>query len=344
MIKIGIIGTGFGAKVHIPGFQKLPEVAVVALTGKNHDKTKLIAKQYGIPRAYSNWHDMIRNSEIKAISIAAPPYLHFPIIQEALKQKKAILCEKPFCATIQQASLLEKIAKKTKVITAVDFEFRYVPHFQELKKQLAKKTIGKIRYCKVMWITGGRANENTPLNWMNYKKFGGGALLNYGSHVIDYLEWLLGPISSVSADLKIIKNTKKTATADDFCQFSALLQSGVPAQATITNVLYGGTGHIIEIYGSEGTLKLSNHNLFDAVNGFTLAKTNSHDETTTIKIKVQPKAADGRIYPFSKLAEDFIKAIEKKETFVPSFTTGVRVHKVMTAIRRSARARKWVKI
>lgn len=344
MINIGIIGTGFGAKVHIPGFQKLSGVKIMAIAGKNKNETKLVAEQHNIPLTYSHWRDLVKNPKIQAVSIATPPFLHFLIIQEALKQKKAILCEKPFCTTVQQAGLLEKVAKKNKITNAVDFEFRYVPHFQKLKKQLEKKSIGKINYCKIVWITGGRANKNFPLNWMNYKKLGGGVLLNYGSHVIDYLEWLLGPISSVSADLKIIKKNKETATADDFCQFFSLLQNGVPTQVTLSNVLYGGEGHTLEIYGDKGTLKLSNRNLFDAVNGFTLTKIDSRDKTTNIKIKASPQVADGRIFPFSRLARDFIMAIQKKKTFAPSFTTGVRVHKVIAAVHRSAQTKKWIKV
>lgn len=346
MINVGIIGTGFGAKVHIPGFQKLHGVKVLALAGKNKNKTNLIAKRYNIPETYSDWRDLVKNPKIEVISIATPPHLHFPIIREALKRNKKILCEKPFCTTFQQARLLEKITKKTKTTTAVDFEFRYVPNFIELKKQLENKTIGKIRYCKIVWITGGRADENFPANWMNYKKFGGGVLLNYGSHVIDYLEWLLSPISSISADLKIIKKntTKKSINIEDYCQFSSLLQNGILVQTTISNILYGGEGHTIEIYGSKGTLKLSNHNLFDPVRDFVLTKINNKDETKIIKTKSLPKNTDGRIFPFSQLAKDFIKAIEKKETFVPSFTTGIRVHKVIDAVRRSAQLKKWIKI
>lgn len=343
MINVGIIGTGFGAKVHIPGFQKLPGVKIMAIAGKNKSEIKAIAEQYHIPLAYSHWQDLIKNPQIHAVSIATPPFLHFPIIQEALKQKKSILCEKPFCTTVRQADLLEKMAKKNNIANAVDFEFRYVSHFQELKKQLEKKSIGKINYCKIVWITGGRANKNFPLNWMNYKKLGGGMLLNYGSHVIDYMEWLLGPISSVAADLKIIKN-KEAATADDFCNFSLLLQSGVSVQVTLSNVLYGGTGHTLEIYGSEGTLKLSNHNLFDAINGFTLTKTDNKDKTAIIKIKNPPTVTDGRIFPFSRLAKDFIMAIQKKETLTPTFTTGVRVHQVIATIYKSAHSKKWIKI
>lgn len=343
MINVGIIGTGFGAKVHIPGFQKLPEVKIMAIAGKNKSETKAIAEQHHIPLTYSRWQNLIKNPQIQAVSIATPPFLHFQIIQEALKQKKAILCEKPFCTNVQQSGLLEKMGKKNKIINAVDFEFRYAPHFQELKKQLEKKSIGKINYCKIVWITGGRANKNFPLNWMNYKKLGGGMLLNYGSHVIDYTEWLLGPISSVVADLKIIKNSA-VATADDFCHFFSLLQNGIPVQVTISNVLYGGEGHTIEIYGDKGTLKLSNHNLFDAIKGFSLIKIDNRNKTTTIKIKNPPPATDGRIFPFCRLAKDFIMAIQKKKTLTPTFTTGVHVHQVIAAIYKSAHSKKWIKI
>ncbi len=347
MLNVGIIGTGFGAKVHVPGFKKIKNIKVTGIWGKNLSETKRLQDKFNIPNVFENWRDLVKSPKIDIISIATPPFLHKNIILAATKNKKSIICEKPFTLNMTQADTALKAARKAGIIHAVDFEFRYVSHFQELKKLIHNGKIGTIRYCKISWITGGRAKENFPLNWMNYQKLGGGVLLNYGSHIIDYLVWLFGDIKSVSGNLKILKKKNadgKTPDAEDYCEFMSIFKSGIPAEITISNVLFGGEGHNIEIYGSKGTLKLVNNNLFDAVKGFRLIFINENNISKTLIDEFQSKNTDGRIDAFSKLADDFIRYIKKQKSEVPTFIDGLRVHKVMRAIQKSQKLKKWVAI
>ncbi|MDO8499666.1 MAG: Gfo/Idh/MocA family oxidoreductase [bacterium] len=345
-LNIAIIGTGFGAKVHAPGWSSVPGVRVTALAGRDFAKTKSIATVNSIPRVFSSWQKAVTDSDIDIVSIATPPHLQIAIALAALRNNKSVLLEKPAGTGLKEITELARVAKKSPGQVALDFEFRHIPHFIRLKHLLAVASIGQIRYCQVNWITGGRADKNIPLNWANYKKFGGGVLLNYGSHVIDYLEWLLGPMTAVSADLKIIKKDTSAdrPDAEDFCHFYALFANGVMAGTVITNVVHGGSGHSIEIYGDKGTLKLSNHDLFDPIRGFTLTKIDTKNKAKIIKIKTFPKNMDGRVYPFAELAKNFVQAIKDKKPFAPSLSTGTRAHQVMAAIRRSAKTKKWIKI
>ena len=315
MINIGIIGTGFGSKVHVPGFRNIPNVQVYGITGDSFSKTKKIAKQLNIPNTYSSWQELINDEKIDAISIATPPHIHKDIVTSALKNSKAILCEKPFGKTLQDAQAMTKSVKKQKMANAVDFEFRYVPEFQYLKTLLDKKLIGDIRYVSINWITGGRASINAKINWSNYKKYGGGILANYGSHVIDYIEWLINPIQKVNANLSIVKQSKKNIDAEDTCEIKAILKNNVKASVLITNVVFGGEGHTIEIFGSKGTLKLSNPNLFDFMQGFSIVHINGKTEKEKKLITpkkfgtISSKVKDGHFQSLIKLLKSNQKLV-----------------------------------
>ena len=347
MLNVGIIGTGFGAKVHIPAFKKIKNIKVNGIWGKDLSETKRLQDKFDIPNVFENWRNLVMSPKIDIISIATPPFLHKDIILAAAENKKPIICEKPFTLNATQANTALKAAEKAKIIHAVDFEFRYISHFQELKKLIHNGKIGTIKYCKISWITGGRARENFPLNWMNYQKLGGGVLLNYGSHIIDYLGWLFGDIKYVSGNLKILKKqnvSSKTPDAEDYCEFLSIFKSGILAETVISNVLFGGEGHNIEIYGNRGTLKLINNNLFDPIKGFRLILINENNISKTLINEFKSKNTDGRIDAFSKLATDFIRRVKKQKNEVPTFIDGLRVHKIMRAIQKSQKLKKWVTV
>ncbi|MDP3999618.1 MAG: Gfo/Idh/MocA family oxidoreductase [bacterium] len=352
MIRIGIIGTGFGAKVHIPGFQKIKGVKITGIAGSNPAKTAQTAKESNIPLVFDTWQKLIASPEIDAVSITTPPHLHFKIAAAAFRNKKHVLCEKPLAMNAQEAQRITKIAKKSGLIHMVNFEFKNIPNWLLMKDLLQKNRLGKLRHISVNWITGGRANPKLPFIWQNDAKYGGGTLFAFGSHIVDYIEWFFGPIEKVFGKLSIIKKIAggKKPTAEDTCDVLMELKIGVLLNLTTSNVLPNGCGHRIEIYGEKGSLKLQNSNLKDAVYGFELEEwltKNKMRKKLSLPAgypKFKEKYSDGRLEAFLKIAERFIKAIKTNRQTSSSFQDGLRAQLVMEAIQKSHKLQKWISI
>lgn len=350
MIKVGIIGTGFGAKVHLPGFNKISGVKVVGIYGKNFAKAQKIAKKNNIPLIFKSWQSLICNTRIDAVSIAVPPHLHAKIALAAIKNKKAVLCEKPLACSIIETQKMLKAASAAKITHAINFDYHYVPAFVTLKKLLAKKIIGRLRYLNVSWTSGGRADKNTNIGWSNYKKYGGGVLLNYASHVIDYVGWLFGPAKAVSGQLHTIKQFNKIKSkpnADDLVAAQLKLANGTLCNMLITNVVFGGQGQRLDIYGDNGTIILCNQNVRDFGRNFKLSVIFSNGTIKQVAIPRLPndkRQTDSRLAPFVALATDFIKGIKKRQLFAPSFVEGYRTQKIIAAIQKSDSKNKWITI
>ena len=79
MSKIGVavVGTGFGQKVHLPGFQTHHRTEVVAVYHRNLDKAQAIASTHNIPYACNSIADIVAIPEVAGVSISTPPFLHF---------------------------------------------------------------------------------------------------------------------------------------------------------------------------------------------------------------------------------------------------------------------------
>ncbi|MDP3784922.1 MAG: Gfo/Idh/MocA family oxidoreductase [bacterium] len=349
MINIGIIGTGFGAKIHIPSFKKAKGARVLGLASGTFKKTEEVARINKIPLVFKSWQELARCPKIDAVSITAPPPLHAPIALEAIRNGKHVFCEKPLAMNVREAQKMLEAAKRAKIVHMIDFEFREIPHFIYFREMLKKKTLGSLRYINILWLTGGRAKPNLAVNWQNYAKAGGGALFNFGSHVADYIEWIFGPIRKVEARLSIAKkySAKKRVTAEDTFDILGNLKDGTPINIAVSNVSAAGPGHQIEVWGEKGVLKLSNPNLRDAVYGFELWQGKIGDDKMT-KIALPKKFGrlkkypDGRLPVFIKTAQKFIRAIEMRKNARPSFEDGTRTQIVMEAVRKSSRAGKQI--
>lgn len=352
MIKVGIIGTGFGAKVHIPGFQAIKGAQVLGITSSNFQKTSQIAKENNIKLAFKNWQELVSSPEIDAVSITAPPYLHFKMAMAALKNGKHVLCEKPLAKNAAEARQMAKKAKESGLVHMTNFEFKNIPHWLFAKDLLQKNHLGRLNQVNINWITGGRANPALPFHWQNESKYGGGILFAYGSHIIDYIEWFFGPIGKVFGNLSILKKKVggKTPTAEDTCNILMELKNDALVNLTTSNVLINGCGHRIEAYGEKGSLKLENKNLKDTVYGFTLQewlgenKTGKELSLPAKYPKFKENYSDGRLEAFIKTANQFTKAIKTKTSALPSFENGLRAQIIMEAIKKSDKLKKWIKI
>ncbi len=368
MSKIGVavVGTGFGQKIHIPGFQAHHRTEVVAVYHRNLDKAQAIASSNNIPYACNSIEDIIAIPEVAAVSISTPPFLHFEMAKKVLEAGKHLLLEKPTALTANEARELYKLANKSqtnlesksaRTIATMDFEFRFIPAWQMLAELLATGYVGEKRLIKIDWLVSGRADANRPWNWYSQKEQGGGVLGATGSHVFDYINWLFGPPQRLSGQLITgiaarpdpnDSGKLKSVDADDSCTLMLELAEGIPCQVCLSSVTYQGRGHWVEIYGSNGTLVLGSDNQQDYVHGFRLWGSQGGQPLAEIKIpqrlefpQVYP---DGRIAPFIRVVDKWVEAIDGGESLIPSLREGVYSQLLMDLTQESNATGTWVDI
>jgi len=182
-IGVAVVGTGFGQKVHIPGFQAHPRTQVLAVYHRNIEKAQAIAQSQNIPYACDAIADIVSLKEVQAVSIAIPPFLHYEMAKEVLQAGKHLLLEKPVTLNVDEAKELYFLAKSKGVIATVDFEFRFVPGWQLFSELLSQGYVGNKRLIRIDWLCSSRADASRPWNWYSQKDKGGGALGSLGSYV-----------------------------------------------------------------------------------------------------------------------------------------------------------------
>ncbi len=355
-LGVAIVGTGFGQKVHIPGFQAHPRTQIVAVYHRDRAKAEALAQQYQIPHACQTIEEVVALPEVQGVSISTPPFLHYEQAKTVLNAGKHLLLEKPTTLSAREALELQQLAIAKGVVANLNFEFRCVPAWLHLAELLAEGYVGKPRLIKVDWLVSSRADASRPWNWYARKDQGGGALGAIGSHAFDYIAWLFGPVRQLCARLSVAVPERpdpatgqlKPVDADDSCMILLELADGTPCQMCLSAATYQGRGHWLEVYGDRGTLILGSSNQKDYVHGFQLWGSHQGEPLKELEI---PKRlafaetfADGRIAPFMRIIDRWVQGIDSGRAIAPSLQEGVYSQRLMDLAQESNKAGRWVNV
>jgi len=115
-LKVGLIGVGTMGRMHAEVFNALDNVQFNAITDLDISRAKKVINEIGCRNVeyYSNYEDMLKNSEINAVVIAIPDNLHKEPVIASLKAGKHVLVEKPLATTLEDIDKMIAMAKKIK--------------------------------------------------------------------------------------------------------------------------------------------------------------------------------------------------------------------------------------
>ncbi len=186
-MRVGVIGTGFGARVVAPVFAETPGCEVVYVVSARDDA--------GVAA-------LCERADVDLVSVHSPPFLHAMHVRRAIVAGHAVLCEKPFGLDAREAETLLAAAEAADVLHLCNFEFRFDPMRRQLAALVADGAVGAVEH--VSWVHHS-AGSRLPLRrhgWLFDRASGGGWVGAWGSHTIDALTALLGPVRDVHAVLR----------------------------------------------------------------------------------------------------------------------------------------------
>ncbi len=272
-IGIGILGYAFMGKAHVNAYKKIPYIywppsgipKLVAICGRSEEKVKESAKRYGFQKYYTDWREMLKDSDIQIFDNSGPNNLHMEPCIIALKMGKHVICEKPLARDSKEAKMMLEIALNSSVKNMVAFNYRFVPAIRLAKELIEDGTLGEIYHFRARYLQEWIMNPNFPLVWRLKREISGsGALGDIGSHIIDLARFLIGEPKSVSAIVKtFIKerpsekdpSKKETVDVDDAFVSIVEFRNGAIGTLEASRFCAGRKNHqVIEINGSKGTI------------------------------------------------------------------------------------------
>jgi predicted dehydrogenase len=199
MTKIGIIGIGKMGISHLAILGAHPDVQVVGVCDTSKMMLDAIEKYSPFP-CFSDYKKMLEEAKPDAVVVAVPTKFHAAIVEELLNRNIHVFAEKPFCLNPEQGAPLVALAKQKGLINQVGYHNKFVGTFQEVKRIVDGGYIGEI-YHFLGQAYGPVVVKSKQDTWRSNPEEGGGCLMDYASHVIDLINYLLAPISHVKATM-----------------------------------------------------------------------------------------------------------------------------------------------
>ena len=257
IIRWGFIGCGEATeKKSGPAFAVVKGSEVVAVMGRDKEKTRNYAKRHNIRHCYTDAQALIDDPEVNAVYIATPPSSHATFAIMAMKAGKPVYVEKPLAASYEDCARINRISRETGVPCFVAYYRRYLPYFQKVKELLPQ--IGKVLNVQIRFSVPPRDldynRENLPWR-VNPDIAGGGYFYDLAPHQIDLLQEMFGCILHAEGYATTRGGLYK---AEDTVSACFMFETGIPGSGSWCFVSDESSKEDnIEIFGSKGTIKFS---------------------------------------------------------------------------------------
>lgn len=330
MLKVGIIGSGFGLYGLLPAFNSLKNCQVVSICGKRTERLLSYCQKIGLEKIYTDWKLMLEKEQLDVLALAVTPNAQYEIAKFAISKGINIFAEKPLAANLQQARELLTLAQKNKIKHTIDFLYPEIKQWKKVKQLINKKVLGELKQLYVNWDFPTPGIKNKRPGWKSDIKMGGGALSYYFSHSLYYLEYFAGGIVNFKS---LLLYSKDAVGADVGVDLEFKFKNGVNGHAHLSCEGVGLNVHQIIFICEKGTIVLENIN--NTVTDFIIKIHNS----TKVKQIYLPEDKireneDERVRIVRKLAARFIKSCIQRKPIIPSFKEGVRVQELIEKVRK----------
>lgn len=267
-LKVGVIGAGSISELHMGSYQNNPNVDMHAICDLNEQRAKQLAEKYGFAKVYTNFKDMMADSELQAVSICTWNNTHAELSVAALEAGKHVLVEKPLSTTVEEALRVQDAVRRTGNILQVGYVRRYSSNSQLLKQFIDAGDLGEIYYAKASCLR----RLGNPGGWFADKaRSGGGPLIDLGVHMIDICWYMMGrpKVKSVSgntynrlgnrANIKNLSFYKAADydasknTVEDLANALIRFENGASLMVDVSFTLHAKKDEIIvRLYGEKG--------------------------------------------------------------------------------------------
>ena len=368
-VGVGVIGTGYMGGCHAQAMSAVAHVFEPQLTPKlvsvadvTMKSANIAKKRYGFVKATDRWQDLVEDPDVKIVSVTSPNVLHKDMSLAAIKAGKHVWCEKPLALNGEEAREMATAAAAKGVVTLVGYNYLRSPAIQYAKKLVDDGTIGQITSFRGIFDEDYMGDPDFPHSWRVQKKLAGsGALGDMGSHMLNLMHYLAGPVQDICAMIHTAipirqdkDGSEKPVENEDIAEVLLRFKNGGIGHLGCSRIAWGRkNGFDFELYGTKGGIRFTQERFNElqlylpsddpASNGFRTILTGPPHEPFG---KFTPGYGHGIGFNDLKICEaaHLLDAIAGKHRSWPDFDEGARVEEVCDAILKSTETRSWVSL
>ncbi|MGD9703668.1 MAG: Gfo/Idh/MocA family protein [Acidimicrobiia bacterium] len=196
MIRIGLIGVGKMGISHLAIFRAHPDVEIAGICEPQSFVASSVKSQTGI-ETFKSFEKLIDHAELDAVVVATPTITHLEAATYAMEHGVNVFVEKPLALNPTDSWGLVQLAERTGVANQVGYHNRFIGTFQETRRLVRAGAIGEVYHIDGKAFGPVVTKPKTGMTWRSKKSEGGGCLHDYASHVVDLMNWIVGPPKEV---------------------------------------------------------------------------------------------------------------------------------------------------
>lgn len=328
-MHLGLIGAGNISDTHLRAAQSLPGVVVSAVYSRTIENARRLAEPAGAT-PYDRLEGFLAHTPLDIVAIGSPSGMHAEQTIAAAERGLHVLVEKPLDISTARVDAVIAAAERRNVRIGVFFQDRLKPDIARVKRMIDDGRLG------VPVMASGRVKWHRSIEYYAGSQWrgthaldGGGALMNQGIHTVDLLQWLFGPVASVSA---AIATRVHSIEVEDTAVAVLSFRSGAIGVLEAATSVFPGYARRLELTGSEGTLIVEQDALIaaDLRSGRDAAVPQSASASAAT-----PIVADAT--PHARVIADFIDAIRAGRAPACDAREGRKSVAIVEAIYHSAR-------
>ncbi|MCJ7715937.1 MAG: Gfo/Idh/MocA family oxidoreductase [Anaerolineales bacterium] len=265
--KIGVIGVGMIADVHIECIKKDGRGEVTWISSRTEKTLQTKLQKFSIPNGSLDYRKMLSDPELDGVIIASPPFTHLQIVKDILKSGKHILLEKPMVTLPDELNSLIKIIldfPNQMILECSCRHTRLQPKFKFIKQMIDSCEIGDIYHIHHRSLSRSTYIEYNPAAiWAHQKALGGGGpFMDQGVYDLSFHLGLLNDKPQIESIRSFTRSGLKTYQIPDF--HSDIEEHGAAWMTFDTGLTYyyeRGIGvpcivpNITTIHGTRGCLR-----------------------------------------------------------------------------------------
>jgi myo-inositol 2-dehydrogenase/D-chiro-inositol 1-dehydrogenase len=333
-VKIGIIGSRFQADCVASSANAVPEEAqIVAVASPTPGNAGAFARRHGVPRFYTDYRELLRDSDVEMIWITTPNNLHARVTIEGAQAGKHVVCEKPLCITLEEADAMIDTCARAGVLLLYAEELFFAPKYVKAKQMADEGAFGRVHLVKQ-----GEKHSGPHADWFwDVEQSGGGALMDLGCHGIAFCWWFLDrpKVMSVYSQLSAQLHSGRTQGDDEAITIIEFAGGAVGMVENSWN-RPGGMDDCIEVFGDKGQtyadMLMGNALPTYSEVGFGYAV----EKAATTKGWTFPVFEEHWNYGFPQELRHFARCVRGKETPISDGETGRVVQEALCAAYASA--------
>lgn len=246
-IRWGIIGTGSIAAKFAAALNGMEDVVLEGVASRSVERARDFAERFKAVKSYGSYEELAQDPDIDAVYIAVPHTEHKNTAKLCIRNKKAVLCEKPFTINSKDSEELISLAKEHDVFLMEAMWTKFLPTNIRVKQWVKEGRIGKLLHIKASF---GFLSAFDPQGRLYNPYLGGGALLDVGIYPITYSCFITDNLPDMIISDAVIGKTG----VDE--QNVVILKYKDGVLADLSSSISCETGYDALIIGDEGIIKV----------------------------------------------------------------------------------------